>query len=608
LFYLNNDNDYQYLGVRSVKIIAIGNPNVGKSAVLNRLTGSNIFVSNYPGTSVETSKTSMVIAGQEVYIYDTPGVYSIFSVADEARVVRELLEEEEFDIILNIVDASNLERNLVLTQELLTLDKPLLVLVNQIDMIRSLGINIDIKLLSQRLGYPVLSFSATSGEGLLEFMKIMEEQIRHKTLSKTEHDDKDRKISYISLNSENYCSGNCFKCSQHSSDCMSDADLKRAEEARNTTSIVSKRVTARQKVRLDKIQRLYDRPILGSVLLLLIAYLGFYALLKFIHLSEGPINMLMKPLGSAMETFIENILPHGWLSSLLAQAIPEGLIIPFTIIMPAMLIVGFFMAILEDTGLLPRYSVALERLGSLFGFSGQGIIPLALGFGCRTPAIVASRIMPNQAQRFIVVTLLSIVIPCSATLGVLAAVIVAFNASLPVIIGTMLLVFAILSSILSRLMPQEEFIYELPPLRIPLVSNVINKTKMRFSGFFTEVLPLLLVMNIGIRMLMDSGALEYFRGMDSFSRALFGIPAEALVAVLITIFQRYLAPLVLINLPLTSREATIAIAMIALSLPCLPAIVMTIKELGLKSLLKIMAMGLATSFTVGVLLNLILPY
>jgi ferrous iron transport protein B len=216
--------------------------------------------------------------------------------------------------------------------------------------------------------------------------------------------------------------------------------------------------------------------------------------------------------------------------------------------------------------------------------------------------------MPNQAQRFIVVTLLSIVIPCSATLGVLAAVISAFNASLPVIIGTMLIVFAILSAILSRLMPREEFIYELPPLRIPLTSNVINKTKMRFSGFFTEVLPLLLVMNIGIRVLMDSGALEYFRGMDGFSRSLFGIPAEALVAVLITIFQRYLAPLVLINLPLTSREATIAIAMIALSLPCLPAIVMTIRELGLKSLVKIMVMGLTTSFTVGVILNLILPY
>jgi ferrous iron transport protein B len=157
-------------------------------------------------------------------------------------------------------------------------------------------------------------------------------------------------------------------------------------------------------------------------------------------------------------------------------------------------------------------------------------------------------------------------------------------------------------------MPREEFIYELPPLRIPLTNNVLNKIKMRFSGFFTEVLPLLLIMNIGIRFLMDSGALEHVHNLEGFSRNVFGIPAEALAAVFITIFQRYLAPLVLINLPLTPREATIAIAMIALSLPCLPAIVMTIRELGLKSLAQIIAMGLATSFTVGVLLNVVLPH
>ncbi len=590
-----------------MNIIAVGNPNAGKSAVLNRLTGSQIFVSNYAGTSVETVKTKMMIADREVQIFDTPGVYSIFSAADEARVVRELLAQET-DCILNIVDASNLERNLVLTHELLTLDKPLLVLLNQIDVVRSMGINIDIKLLSQRLGCPVIPFSAITGEGFLEFTKIMAENIGQRKHSSKETLVKKNKTYPISLYSDCNCSGNCLHCSQSTDQCMSEADLQRAGEARNTANLVMNRVSPRQKQRLDKIQRVFDRPVLGSFLLLTIAYLGFYTLLKFIQLSEGPINMLLTPVGVVIETFIENILPDGWVSSIFAQAIPEGLIIPFTIIMPAMLIVGLFMAILEDTGLLPRYSVALERVGSMFGLSGQGIIPLALGFGCRTPAIAASRIMPNQAQRFMVVTLLSIVIPCSATLGVLAAVISAFNASLPTIIGMMLMVFAILSAILSRFMPREEFIYELPPLRIPLTSNVINKTRLRFAGFFTEVLPLLLVMNIGIRALMDSGALEYFRGLDSFSRLIFGIPAEALVAVFITIFQRYLAPLVLINLPLTSREATIAIAMIALSLPCLPAIVMTIRELGWKSLAKILVMGLTTSFTVGVILNLVLPH
>ncbi|MDD4801734.1 MAG: ferrous iron transport protein B [Syntrophomonas sp.] len=589
-----------------MKVIAIGNPNVGKSAVLNRLTGSQIFVSNYAGTSVEAARTRMIIADREVSIYDTPGVFSIFSNTDEGRTVRRLLEDEKPDIILNIVDATNLERNLVLTDELMALGIPLLILLNQIDMARDLGIDIDTRLLSERLGHPVISFSATSGEGYAEFIKTMEAKFAIPP-RETDQDIIKPRVYSIGESNGQYCSGNCWNCSKQINECTSEADLQRAQEARIISNLVTNMTNEGQRLKLSRIQTWIDKPILGSFFLLFIAYLGFYTLLKFIQLSEGPINALLVPVGQTIEKFLVNTLPPGWFSEIIAQAVPEGLIIPFTIIMPAMLVVGLFMAILEDTGLLPRYSVALERLGSVFGLSGQGIIPLALGFGCRTPAIVASRIMPNHGQRFIIVTLLSIVIPCSATLGVLAAVIAAFNAYLAVIIGMMLLVFAVLAKLLSRMVPREEFIYELPPLRIPITSNVINKIKIRFSGFFTEVLPLLLVMNIAVRMLMDSGALEYFKAMEGFSRALFGIPGEALIAVFITIFQRYLAPLVLINLSLTSREATIAIAMISLSLPCLPAIVMTIRELGLKNLVKIIMMGLATSFSVGIFLNIILP-
>ncbi|HBK54031.1 MAG TPA: hypothetical protein DDZ44_08860, partial [Syntrophomonas wolfei] len=214
---------------------------------------------------------------------------------------------------------------------------------------------------------------------------------------------------------------------------------------------------------------------------------------------------------------------------------------------------------------------------------------------------------PTASQRFIVITLLSIVVPCAATLGILASVIAAFQASLPVIAGTMFTVLMLMGFILSRLMPREDaFIYELPPLRFPLWSNVGKKVKMRFSGFFTEVLPLLLIMSIAVRALLESGFLEIFRTMEAFTRFLFGIPAEAFIAVLVTIFQRYLAPLVLLNLDLTPREATIAISMIALSLPCLPAMVMTVREIGWSGLTKILGLGFLTSCSVGIMLNLIL--
>ncbi len=371
---------------------------------------------------------------------------------------------------------------------------------------------------------------------------------------------------------------------------------------------VSQQVHPARKHWLDKAERWVDQPVLGTFLLLGIAYLGFVILLQFINWSEGPLTAALEPVGQAIESWLLAVLPGSYVGRVLARAIPEGLVIPFTIIMPAMLMVSFLMAILEDTGLLPRYSVALERFGRLFGISGQAIIPLSLGFGCRTPAVLATRIMPNEAQRFITVTLLSIVIPCAATVGIMAMVVSAFGASLLVLVTTMLVTMLVLGSILSRLMPMEhEFIYELPPLRVPIGSNVWDKIKIRFSGFFTEVLPLLLIMSIIIRALMESGFFALFQGMESFTRTLFGIPSEAFIAVLITVFQRYLAPLVLLNIPLTPREATIAISMIALSLPCLPVMVMTIRELGVRRLVQILGMGFATSFTVGVLLNILLP-
>ncbi len=588
-----------------MQIAMIGNPNVGKSSALNRLTGSKLFISNYSGTSVELTEARVKISNRDIKIIDTPGIYSIYSHGEEQDIIRGLLEEESIDLVLNIIDATNLDRNLVLTLELLELNIPVVVVLNQIDRSRAMGITIDSQHLSQLLHCPVVTFSAISGEGLMELMDILEKGVLRFTKgieAGIEH------IFHLDTAQPGHCSGDCRNCSITAETCMNIADLQRAEKARTLSKMVSKEQAATEKVWLQRIKSIIDRPVIGTALLLLLAYLAFLFLLKFIELSEGPISSLLEPVNIMLEGFITGQLPPGLITTILAKAVPEGLIIPFTIIMPAMLMVSILMSVLEDTGLLPRYSVALERVGSFFGVSGQAVIPLSLGFGCRTPAVLATRIMPTEAQRFIIITLLSIVIPCAATLGILASVISTFQASLPVIVLTMLGTLMLLGFILSRLMPREDcFIYELPPLRIPMWTNVWNKIKMRFSGFFTEVLPLLLLMSIAIRALMESGLLDIFASMEEFTRLLFGIPAEALVAVLITIFQRYLAPLVLLNLSLSPREATIAISMIALSLPCLPVMVMTVREIGMKGLIKILAMGFATSFCVGIILNIILP-
>jgi len=586
-------------------IVMIGNPNVGKSAVLSRLTDRPLLVSNYSGTSVEITATQLKSAGKTIDIYDTPGIYSMECESAEQQVINELINSQKVDLILNIVDAVNLERNLVLTYELLELGIPMVLVINQIDRARQMGIEINCQLLSQILKCEVICFSANTGEGLMELMSLIDKGNKE---GKTKDKETGQPVTIIKAGfAGNSCNGNCANCSRSFQEIDSE-DLKRAGKAADTARMVTREFGTKSGSWMDKAEKIIDKPFLGTIILLFVAYLAFLALMKFIELSEGPISDLLAPVNSVLEAFILTHLPDSIFTTILAKAVPEGLIIPFTIIMPAMLMVSIIMSLIEDTGLLPRYSVVLERVGSFFGLSGQAVIPLSLGFGCRTPAVMATRILPNQQQRFIAIVLLSVVIPCAATLGILASVIATFEASLMVIMVTMIMTLIILGYVLSRIMSTEEvFIYELPPLRIPLWSNLWTKLKIRFSGFFTEVLPLLLVMSIAVRALIESGLLNHLQSIENITRMLFGIPAEAFAAVLLTIFQRYLAPLILLNLDLSAREATIAISMIALSLPCLPVMVMTVREIGFKGLTKVLAIGMSTSILVGIILNLLLP-
>jgi len=572
-------------------IIFIGQPNTGKSVIFNFLTGAENIVSNYAGTSMEISKVITDWEGTKVSVFDTPGVYSLHTSDPAVEQVKKLLQEEKIDLIINVVDASRLEVNLALTLELLEHSWPVVVALNQVDQAENLGLKIDSQALAGLLGCPVIETSTHNSQ---ELKAIINKYIAKGIAG----------IKQTALISCTACgnAGTCSNCT------MGEGIMERSQRARIIAEQVVNTANKKHYGWLEKMQTLIDAPFPGVLILLLVGYLGFVLLLKSIQLAEGPLTALLQPVNHYIAASIKSLLPPGLLSNILSLAVPEGLIVPFTIVMPAMLMVSIIMAFMEDSGLLPRYSVAFARLGSLVGISGEAVIPLSLGFGCRTPAVVASRMITRERERFIVITILSIVIPCAATLGILTSVIGAFHVSPVIIIVTMLTTLIVLGLILNRLLPQEKlFVCELPPLRIPTWGNLLNKVKIRFAGFFTEVLPLLLVMSIAVRALLESGVLEHLYALEGVSRALFGIPAEALVAVLVTIFQRYLAPLILLHMTLTSREATIAIAMISLSLPCLPAMVMIVREIGARGLLKILGMGFLTSFIVGISLNILLP-
>lgn len=591
-----------------MRIALIGQPNVGKSSVLTRLTGAKVVVSNYPGTSVELMQAEMKVAGHLFEVVDTPGIYSLALAQAEETISRKIAIAPDTDLIINVVDAANLGRNLALTLELIELDKPMLVLLNQIDRVRACGIAIDYHELARILGCPVFLFSANTGEGLVELTEYLHAGITKGFTSP--HPIREARLQFMFFLPGSTCDGDCAKCLKEAEEisCPEEAVWARHERARIIADRVTKIPPENQVQWLCRVERMIDNPMWGSIILLGVVFASFMVLITFAGWIEGVVSAAFGPIQKLLADLITKIITPGFWNEVLSKGIPEGMLVPLALVMPSMLLVALLISLLEDTGLLARYAVALERLGGLIGVSGQAVIPLALGFGCRVPAVIATRVLPNVGQRFIIIALLSIVIPCAATLGMISAVIAAFKASFSVVALTMLTVFVVLGRLLKHILAEKtEFVYELPPLRLPLAKNIWAKIRIRFGGFFAEVLPMLVLMSIAVRVIISSGILEKLHGLDSVTRSLFGIPAEAFVAVLITVVQRYLAPLVLLNLSLDSREATIAVAMIVLSLPCLPVSVMIVREAGGKALAKIMAMGLAVSFTVGALLNLLLP-
>jgi len=718
-------------------VALVGQPNVGKSVVMNLLTGAGAVVSNYPGTTVEVTEATMISPLGKIKVIDTPGTYSLHSDTEEQKVTQMVLLQRDVDLVINVVDARTLARNLYLTLQLLDLEIPIIVALNQMDMARELGMEIDVEKLAGILGVPVIPMVASKGEGLsllkdavcrvvptrqtehavsgaahtkeagpgtvrdfasprsiaMTFSGPVEEVInmlvqkiketvpeekgRHRfhppralAIHLMEHDSVDEDLfalypelaKLVEEFQVQVATGQrtCGRCFRGCAFCPARNDshpvfltcLERTQRARQIASeVVSWTERARPSKGLREwLEGAIDSPASGIPILVVLSYLSFRLVASFMGLAEEAANYAFIPLTSLF-TRIAAFFPPRSILNIALSAVPEGILLPFSVVMPAMVAIYSIMAILEDTGLLSRIAVALDRPMSVLGMRGQGVIPLLLGFGCRAPAIMATRTLPDRESRVIVSTLLAITVPCAASLGIITGVGSAFGASLPVIYSSMTVVFVILGPILTRRFELGErrrrlplqartageagtvltvsgtstvgeawdgasrrvqhnandLLLEIPPLRWPVVSNVLAKSKMRLSGFFSHVLPLLVVTSIGVRLLLESGVLSFLSRLDPVSRLVFGIRGEGLLAVAVTVVQRYMAPMVLLNLPLTAREATIAGAMVSLSMPCLPVSILIGKELGWGTVGKIMALALGISLGTGAVLNLILP-
>jgi ferrous iron transport protein B len=575
------------------KVLLMGNPNVGKSVFFSRLTGLHVVSSNYPGTTVEISKGQMLVGDEKADIIDVPGTYTLEPTCKAEEVACEILKEatkemvREGDLIINVVDATNLERNLYLTLELMEQDLPVVVALNMWDETKHKGIHIDVEKLSKWLGVPVIPTAAVTGEG---FAKLTAEIYKARTPRVRKHTLKERWEDIGKVVNE----------------------VQRIEHRHHSI--------------LDRIQDLTIKPITGLPIAALIAFFAF-KIIRFI--GEGLISFVFEPLFNTFYTplimklsalmgysgFWHNVIIGKLINGEIDYFQSFGLLttaifIPIGAVLPYIIAFYLVLGILEDSGYLPRLAVLMDTFLHRIGLHGFAIVPTLLGFGCNVPGIMATRILESKRERFIASTLISIGVPCAALQAMIIGVLGDYGGRpIAIVYGTLFLSWIILGYIMNKLAPgfSPELLLEIPPYRFPPFGILFRKLWWRVKGFLKEALPIVIVGVFVVNILYVLGIFNFIANFTApVITGLLGLPKEAVTAIIIGFLRKDVAVGMLIPLGMSVKQLIIACVVLSMFFPCIASFVVLIKELGLKDMLKSAAIMLVTSIFVGSILNLIL--
>ena len=512
-----------------IKIALAGNPNCGKTTMFNSLTGSNQYVGNWPGVTVE-KKEGKLKSDKSLIIQDLPGIYSLSPYTQEEVIARSYLVNEHPDAIINIVDGTNIERNLYLTTQLVELGIPVVVALNMIDVVRKKGDKIDISKLSSALGCPVVETSALKGEGGEAAVKKAAElaaQHGEVSLPSVFHGSVEHAIAHIEESLEGRVEQRFLRwyavklferdekvleelhlessvadhIEQHIVDCEKELDDDAESIITNqryayiskivTTSVKKGKKPGSESVS-DRIDRIVTNRILALPIFALIMW-GVYTL-SIGTIGDWTVGFMNDTLFGewicgGLASWFETIGVVPWLASLVVDGIVGGVgaVLGFV---PQMLILFLCLSILEDIGYMSRVAFIMDRIFRKFGLSGKSFIPMLIGSGCSIPGIMASRTIENENDRRMTVMTTSF-IPCGAKMpivGLIAAAV--FDGSSFVAVSAYFIgVAAVIISgiILKKTKPfageTSPFVMELPSYHAPSVNNVLRATWERGWSF-----------------------------------------------------------------------------------------------------------------------------
>ena len=474
-----------------INVALFGNPNVGKTTVFNLLTGSNQYVGNWPGVTIDKKEGFL---GNDIKIVDLPGIYAMDTFSNEEKVSKEFLENGDVDVIVNIVDASNLSRNLYLTTQLMKFNKPIIILLNMLDVAESKCISIDSDKLSQELGVTVVPIIAKKKNGIDKIASEIKNSLGKSTNYNIDFGNETQ--TYKKL--EDILS----KCIKTSSD---------------------KKISLSDKIDNIVLNPFLAYPIFIGALLLLFKFTFDWV--------GGP---LQDGLGGIIETYISNpidgmlVNSSPWFRSLIVDGVLGGVCgtLPF---FPLIFTLFFGISLFEDSGYMSRAAFLMDNIMRKVGLSGKAFIPMVMGLGCSSPAIMATRTLESEKDRKIT-ALISPLMTCGAKLPIYAVFVAIFFPKNAALVTTSLYLLGIVVAILVALVLNrtsfktdiEPFLLELPEYKLPTLSALLKNTWNKSKGFLIRVVTVMFAMSVAIWLLSSFNFNGFTENMDDSFLAYLG--------------------------------------------------------------------------------------
>lgn len=636
-----SSNSNRERGSADLVIALAGNANVGKSAIFNCLTGMHQHVGNWPGKTVERAEGSLQFKGFNIEIVDLPGIYSFSTFSLEELVSREYIAFEKPDVVINVVDSCVLERNLFFTLQLLEMQVPVIIALNQADLAKAKGIIIDEKRLSEFLGVPVVPTIGIKGVGVYELVehainmskrkvqvkpkeirygKEIEERVeqleallrgaklpyspRFVALKLLENDDEIRK-HVQEVNSQVVAASQDLAREIeriHGEPCSVVLSSERYAVANRITKEVQHTTPLGRQTLVERIDELATHRVFGYILMLLVMFSVFFAIFWFGGWAS-----------KGMSDFFNIFRPRamGVVESVLWEGVVGGFVAAVTLVLPYVLPFYLLLTVLEDSGYLPRVAFLLDNLTHKMGLHGKAIIPIILGYGCNVPACYSCRIMETQRDRLTAAFVVTFV-PCTARIIVVLGLVAAFvnlQWAFALLLIDLVIVF-LMGRLAFKAIPGESMgmIMELPSLRVPSKRVVVAQTWTRVKSILTMVFPIYMVGGLLLALMHYTGL---FKPVETIFAPItvwwLGLPAIASVLLLFGVVRKELVvimPAILFgtaNLAevFTPAQMIVLAFVTMIYVPCVATFVMLKKEFGWKTTLYITIFEVAFAVALG---------